>query len=347
MSMSGVNKAAFERIRALEQETQDLDMENKQKKDLKAGNGITTLQELHRSIMAEGVIDNLTMEQYLALTRGNQAPGVVKPKIGGNVKFEIKSQFMRELREDTFFRNKNDNAHEHVERVLDIVERLSPGTVDSWDLLKKAFIQRYCPPSKTAKQLEEIRNFKQKGDETLYQAWERYNDLLYKCPTHDINSHQKLNIFYNGLGTMNRQLLDSQGPILGMTPAQALTAIQTMGDHSQKWNEGSSSRNIDCSSNTEGIAAILSKLDSLGQDIKKLKENVHAIQVGCQTCGGAHLDKECPLNKEVKSMEEVKYGEFRRPPSFSRGNRAKYPVGPSGYHTRIDNCPPFREKGLV
>ncbi|GKE83350.1 hypothetical protein Tco_1553350 [Tanacetum coccineum] len=53
------------------------------------------------------------------------------------------------------------------------VDRIPPGTVDSWDFLKKAFIQRYCPPSKTAKQLEEIRNFKQEGDETLYQAWER------------------------------------------------------------------------------------------------------------------------------------------------------------------------------
>ncbi|GJS79327.1 hypothetical protein Tco_0729208 [Tanacetum coccineum] len=72
-------------------------------------------------IMAEEEIDNLTIEQYLALTRGNQAPGMVKPEIGGNVNFKIKSQFMRELREDNFSRNKNDDAHEHVERVLDIV----------------------------------------------------------------------------------------------------------------------------------------------------------------------------------------------------------------------------------
>nr|GEU32440.1 hypothetical protein [Tanacetum cinerariifolium] len=71
--------------------------------------------------MAKGEIDNLTMEQYLALTRGNQATGVVKTKMGGNVNFEIKSQFMRELREDTFSGNKNDDAHEHVDRVLDIV----------------------------------------------------------------------------------------------------------------------------------------------------------------------------------------------------------------------------------
>ncbi|GJS45545.1 hypothetical protein Tco_0595666 [Tanacetum coccineum] len=217
------------------------------------------------------------------------------------------------------------------------VDRLSPGTVNSWDLLKKAFIQRYCPPSKTAKQLEEIRNFKQEGDKTLYQAWERYNDLLYKCPTHDINSHQKVNIFYNGLGTMNRQLLDLQGLIPGMTPAQALTAIQIMADHSQKWH-GSSKRNIDSSGNSEGITAIVSKLNSLGRDMKKLKENINAIQVGYQTYGGAHLDKECPLNEEVKSVKEVKYGEFGRSSPFN--NAAKYRIGPPGYY----NCPPCGEK---
>ncbi|GJS37548.1 hypothetical protein Tco_0535930 [Tanacetum coccineum] len=227
--------------------------------------------------MAEGEIDNLAMEQYLALTIGNQTPAVVKPEIGGNVNFEIKSQFMRELRENTFSKNKNDDAHEHVEQVLDI---------------------RYCPPLKTAKQLEEIRNFKQEGDETLYQAWERYNNLLYKCPTHDINCHQK--------------------------------------------HDGSSSKNIESSSNSEGIAAIVSKLDNLGRDMKKLKENVHDIQVGCQNCRGAHLDKDCPLNKEVKSIQEAKYGEFGRSSPFSNG--AKYRVGPSGYYTRIDNRPPFGEK---
>ncbi|GKC14915.1 uncharacterized mitochondrial protein-like protein, partial [Tanacetum coccineum] len=135
-------------------------------------------------------INTLTMEQYLALSRENQAPGVVKPEIGGNVNFEIKSQFMHELREDTFSGNKNVDAHDHIDRVLNIVglfnihrvskdavmlrvpftltgaakrwvDRLTPGTINTWDLLKKAFIQRYCPPSKTAKQLEDIHNFKQ------------------------------------------------------------------------------------------------------------------------------------------------------------------------------------------
>ncbi|GJY56645.1 BYPASS-related protein [Tanacetum coccineum] len=186
------------------------------------------------------------------------------------------------------------------------------------------------------------RPLSKEGDETLYQAWERYNDLLYKCPTYDINSHQKLNIFYNGMGSMNGQLLDSQGPIPGMIPAQALTKIQTMAGHSQKWHDGSTSRNVDNSSNPKGISTIVNKLDSLGRDIKKLKENVNFIQVGYQICGGAHLDKECPLNEEVKSIEAVKYGEFG--PSQPFGNGAKFRVGPPGYYTRINNHPPFGEK---
>ncbi|GJR18097.1 cysteine-rich receptor-like protein kinase [Tanacetum coccineum] len=249
-----------------------------------------------RIAMAGVDINTLTIEQYLALSQENQAPGVVKPEIRGNVNFEIKSQFMRELREETLSGNKNKDAHDHVDRVLNIVslfnipgvsqdvvllrvflftltgtakrwvDRLTPGAVNTWDLLKKAFIQRYCPPSKTAKRLEYIHKFKQEIDESLYQAWERFNDLLYKCPTHDINSHQK-------------------------------------------WHDGTLSRSLSSSSNTDGLAAIVSKLDNLGRDIKKLKENVHAIQVRCQICEGPHLDKECPLNEEVKQVEEAKYGE--------------------------------------
>ncbi|GJS34240.1 reverse transcriptase domain-containing protein [Tanacetum coccineum] len=103
--------------------------------------------------------------------------------------------------------------------------------------LKRPLSEGTARPSKIAKQVEEIRNFKQKDDKTLYQAWELYNDMLYKFLTHDINSHQKVNIFYNGLGTMNRQLLDSQALIPGMTPAQALTAIQTMNIEEVKYGE--------------------------------------------------------------------------------------------------------------
>ncbi|GJX34296.1 hypothetical protein Tco_0245853 [Tanacetum coccineum] len=69
--------------------------------------------------------------------------------------------------------------------------------------------------------------------------------------------------------------------------------------------------------------------------MKKLKDNVYAIQVGCQICGGTHLDKDFPLNEEVKIVEEVKYEEFGRPfPNNSindgRFNRGRYDQPSSG-----------------
>ncbi|GKA80898.1 hypothetical protein Tco_0787590 [Tanacetum coccineum] len=69
--------------------------------------------------------------------------------------------------------------------------------------------------------------------EILYQAWERYNDMLFKCPQHN---HQKVQIFYTGLDISTRKLLDSKGFITLMTPTQALKSIQVMADHSHNWH---------------------------------------------------------------------------------------------------------------
>ncbi|GJU63503.1 reverse transcriptase domain-containing protein [Tanacetum coccineum] len=78
--------------------------------------------------------------------------------------------------------------------------------------------------------------------------------------------------------------------------------------------------------------------------MKKQKESVHAIQVGCQICEGPHLDKDCPLNEEVKHVEEVRYGEFRRTTPFNESNGGKFRVGPPGYYTKTDNHPPYGER---
>nr|GFB04415.1 hypothetical protein [Tanacetum cinerariifolium] len=171
---------------------------------------------------------------------------------------------MRELREDTFSENKNEDAHDHVDRVLNILSLFNIPRVSQDTVLLRVF------PS------------------TLTRSAKRWVDRL----TPRVVNTQKL---------------------LKKAFIHTLAAIQTMAEHSQKWHDGTSSMNVSINSNTDGLAAIVSKLDNLGSDMKKLKENVHAIQVGRQICEGPRIDKECPLNEEVKQVEEVKYGEFRRP----------------------------------
>ncbi|GKG08426.1 hypothetical protein Tco_0334258, partial [Tanacetum coccineum] len=67
-------------------------------------------------------------------------------------------------------------------------------------------------------------------------------------------------------------------------------------------------------------------------------------QVGCQICERPHLNKDCPLNEDVKQVEEVKYREFGRTAPFNENNGGKFHVGPPGYYTPIDNCLPYGEK---
>lgn len=303
-------------------------------------------------------IDTLTLEEYLAMTRDEQGPGLVRPMIGADVQFKIKPQFMRELREKPFAGLKTEDAYEHEENVLYItslfnipgvshdavmlrvfpmtlsgaakrwVDRLPAGTINTWNLLKKNFIQRFCPAFRTAKQLKEIHNFRQEEDETLYQAWDRFNDLLYRCPTHDVNIQQKVNLFYKGINIATRWMVDSQGLIPGMTPARALDIIQDMADHSQKWHDGGSTRST--GGGLEGMNALTNQLENLGREAKKLKKSVHTIQVGCEICEGAHLAKDSPLRDEDdKKVEEVKYGDGRP----FQGNSNGYRMGGQGFNS--------------
>nr|GEX60740.1 DNA-binding pseudobarrel domain-containing protein [Tanacetum cinerariifolium] len=64
----------------------------------------------------------------------------------------------------------------------------------------------------------------------------------------------------------------------------------------------------------------------------------------CVLCRGKHLNKECPLNEEVKGVKEVKYGEFGRSFPNNVRNKARYRMGPSRYYMRMENRPPFGEK---
>nr|GEZ85697.1 hypothetical protein [Tanacetum cinerariifolium] len=68
-------------------------------------------------------------------------------------------------------------------------------------------------------------------------------------------------------------------------------------NHQSRWN-------VSNNSTADELAAHVSKLDNLGRDMKKLKENVHAIHVVCQIYEVPNLDKECPLNEEVQRLED-------------------------------------------
>ncbi|GJV20446.1 hypothetical protein Tco_1369466 [Tanacetum coccineum] len=211
------------------------------------------------------------------------------------------------------------------------------GSIKTWEDLKTKFLNKYCPPGRTTKKMEEINNFQQEPDETLYQAWERFKELLMKCPQHYLTEMQEVILFYNGLDIPTRQILDSRGAVPTKTAADAKKAIQEMAEYSQKWHNGTSKgRSTETS---DGLAAIQAQLNNLGREIKKVNEKVYAAQVGCEQCKGPHYTKDCPQKEEGKTLEEAYYTQFGGP--FQGGG---YRATAPGYYQRNNANPSFQER---
>ncbi|GJV45623.1 hypothetical protein Tco_1430159 [Tanacetum coccineum] len=158
------------------------------------------------------------------------------------------------------------------------------GSITTWEDLKTKFLSKYCPPARTAKKIEEINNFQQEPDETLYQAWEQFKELLMKSPQHYLTEMQEVILFYNGLEVPTRQILNSRGAKPSKTVADAKVAIQEMAEYSQKWHNGTS--RTKSTETSDGLTAIQAQLNNLGREIKKVNEKVYADQVGCEQCKG-------------------------------------------------------------
>ncbi|GJU01864.1 hypothetical protein Tco_1112202 [Tanacetum coccineum] len=266
-----------------------------------------------------------TMEQYMSKTRADYGSGISRPKIDDKDSFELKGEFLKELRDSTFSGLDHEDANEHIEKVFEIVNlfhipnitqdqvmlrafhmsltgaasrwlRNKPsGSIITWEDLKTKFLSKYCSPARTAKKMEEINNLQQEPDETLYQAWERLKELLMKCPQHYLTEIQELILFYNRLDVQTRQILDSK--------------------------------------------AIQAQLNNLGREINKVNEKVYAAQVECEQCKGPYYTKDCPLEEEGKPLEEAYYTQFGGPYQGG-GYRAATP----GFYQRNNANPSYQEQ---
>ncbi|GJS83975.1 hypothetical protein Tco_0750516 [Tanacetum coccineum] len=64
-----------------------------------------------------------TMEQYMSKTRADYGSGVARPKIEDKDNFELKGQFLKELRTNTFSSSDHEDANGHIEKVLEIFDQ--------------------------------------------------------------------------------------------------------------------------------------------------------------------------------------------------------------------------------
>nr|GEX70208.1 hypothetical protein [Tanacetum cinerariifolium] len=80
-----------------------------------------------------------TMEEYICKTRGDYGSGITRPKIDSNDHFELKGQFLKELRDNTFSGLDHEDANEDIKKAHEIVDLFRIPSITQDHIMLQAF----------------------------------------------------------------------------------------------------------------------------------------------------------------------------------------------------------------
>ena len=72
---------------------------------------------------------------------------------------------------------------------------LQPDTINTFTYMKKRFLEKFFPASRTTSIRKEICGIRKQLGETLYEYWERFNKLCATCPHHQISEQLLIQYF--------------------------------------------------------------------------------------------------------------------------------------------------------
>ncbi|XP_045802435.1 uncharacterized protein LOC123896027 [Trifolium pratense] len=236
------------------------------------------------------------------------------------------------------------------------LQALPSNSITTWNELKKQFLARYFPPSKTAMLRAQINGFRQKEGESLFEAWERYKDMMRLCPHHGLEQWLIIHTFYNGLLYNTRLTIDAAagGALMDKPYQEATQLIENMAQNHYQW--GSERAAIEKSQTkggmyeVSGIDHVNAKIEALSQKIERLTlsptATIAAVQPNCELCGvPGHITSECQL---LAGLDQAKYVQgnpfsntynpgWKNHPSLSyKNNNALFaPSTPPGFQNQI------------
>ncbi|GJR18546.1 reverse transcriptase domain-containing protein [Tanacetum coccineum] len=218
------------------------------------------------------------------------------------------------------------------------LEKEPPRSILTWDDLFLKFINKFIPPSKTTNLRNEIMRFQQRFDETFYEAWDRFNDILRACPHHGFSELHQLGTFYNALNSNDQDSLNSAagGNFLDKMPRDCLRIIESKSKVRNSCNKPVVAK-VSLSSSTPGISPNVVELKDMVKALLLDKKNqsqspapVKAVEESCVTCGGAHSYRNCPATDGNVYRDNIQeYVSQAAVANFNQGN--------TGYRAPIAN----------
>ncbi|GKC75859.1 reverse transcriptase domain-containing protein [Tanacetum coccineum] len=197
------------------------------------------------------------MEELLQIHIIGIEDAIVVPAVLAN-DFELKTELLDFISNNPFFGLENDDPHSHIKRFYQItrtfkinqvphdvmklilfpfslkgaaetwLENEPPYSITNWNDLVSKFLNRFYPHSKTREFRKEITNFLQVFGETFTEAWERFKDLLRKCPYHGFSPFHQIDFFYNWLSQSDQDSLNTAagGNLISKNTQEALSIIE-------------------------------------------------------------------------------------------------------------------------
>nr|GFB70598.1 reverse transcriptase domain-containing protein [Tanacetum cinerariifolium] len=257
--------------------------------------------------------DNQTMAKLLQAPTEGYEDVIVIPEIAAN-NFELKHGLINLFQNKQFFGHDKEDPHAHIRyfnkitstmRVPNVpslsiklmlfpfslegaariwLEKEPSRSILTWDDLVSKFINQFFPPSKTKNLRNEITRFQQRFDESFYEAWDRFNDLLRACPHHGFSELHQLDTFYNALNVNDQDSLNSAagGNYLDKMPRECLKIIKSKSKVRQSRAKAVIAK-VSTSSSTPAISSEVAKLKDLVRALLLDKKKQSSAPVSSST----------------------------------------------------------------
>nr|GEY59477.1 reverse transcriptase domain-containing protein [Tanacetum cinerariifolium] len=154
-------------------------------------------------------------------------------------------------------------------------------SINTFEQMAKMFLWKYFPPSMVTKLRNEITNFCQRPDESLFETWECYKLSIDRCPNHNMLPVTQIDTFYNGLTLRHRDTINAAagGTFMKRRPEECYDLIENMTAHQNDWDT-SAQRSESSSSSTSSSDT---KIAALKAEMAEIKKNLmRVLQVNQQ-----------------------------------------------------------------
>nr|GEU53359.1 zinc finger, CCHC-type [Tanacetum cinerariifolium] len=126
------------------------------------------------------------------------------------------------------------------DQAINWLGRLPAGSISTWDDLTTRFLVQFFPPKRIAKLRNDILIFQQHQDESLYDAWNHFKDLLQKVPHHGLDLWLQVQIFYDHVDHTPQMAIyyATVGRLRKLRPEEAWETIKDLAQYEEEeWNK--------------------------------------------------------------------------------------------------------------